>query len=151
MNYIPSNADVHVEHLEEGLVLFLHPGILLDHAALFSCPEVYRVRGEHPFVCVRLGEGWGIWVPLFSRPGTHRHELPRDTRRGQPRWATRRSFYHPRQSWRTSHASVVEAAAFAGESASPTAWKSVSASGLSLMRATCHLPWAEGSKGESKP
>lgn len=101
-----------------GLVLFMCPEVLIDGGARVWCPD-RRCRGVHAFVCAHADDRAGLWVPLYSRPGPGRFELPATGRHGHPKWVGGIWHYHQEQAWVIPHDLAADAARVAGDKSRP--------------------------------
>lgn len=116
-----------------GQALFMCPEVLVDGGARVWCPD-RRCRGVHAFVCAHANDRAGLWVPLFSRPGPGRFELPVAGRYGHPTWVYGVWHYHQEQAWVISHDLAADAARVAGDKSRPD-----SPNGIRGLSAKCKL------------
>lgn len=94
-----------------GLALHLDPDRLLAEGATFTGDPVFRVQGQHFFVCIEAGGGSSRWAPLFTNANTGRVLLPHEGRAGHPKWVKGVFHLHPGQIWTASPDAVANAAA----------------------------------------
>jgi hypothetical protein len=77
------------------------------------------VEDDHFFLCLGVDATDGDWLPLYSRGGTNRIQIPATSKFGHPKWVSSASFYHPVQTWSVSHEGAVAAAVAAGDLSRP--------------------------------
>lgn len=107
--------------IRPGLVLHLDPRVLDAEGAACSCAPGLRVKGPHFFVCISASGALGQWLPLYSRPGVGRRELPPHGRTGHEKWADGTFFWHKDQVWTASADAIQIAAKAGGDKSTPTA------------------------------
>lgn len=102
-------------------VLFMDPEALIGGGARVWCPD-RRCHGPHAFVCAHTGDRSGLWVPLYSRPGPGRFEIPVAGRYGHPKWVRGVWHYHEKQAWVVPHGVAADSARAAGDMSRPGSW-----------------------------
>lgn len=90
-----------------GLVLYLDPDALEECGATYTCAPEYRAQGVHFFVCLDPTEC--LWLPVFTKHGPGRVEIPMQAKTGSRKWVVRTCHYHPSQVWTLSPKAIAAA------------------------------------------
>ena len=115
----PDPFEFLANEIRAGIVLHLDPDSFETHGGKFCGREGYRVQGCHFFLCASHGDGFGLWLPVFTNPGPGRIRVPAKGRRGHPKWLNGEAHIHTRQRWDAPVAAVVQAARDGGELSVP--------------------------------
>lgn len=89
-------ATLNICEIKPGLVPHLDPDILREYGA-----EQCRVIGKHDFLILSVDNErkMALLQPLTSKRGRGRRQIPRDAKRGHPRWTDRSTYFMGKPFW----------------------------------------------------